>query len=117
MKTRRLNALSVIFVAALTLTPLASISAEPVPQITVSFADLNLSNPLGIATLYGRLQWAAHKVCGSELLARDFGAHVAWSQCIRTALDNAVAQVHSAELAALHAKRSGQRTLLLVAKD
>ena len=117
MKTCHLNALSVIFVAALTLTPLASISAEPMPQITVSFADLNLSNPLGIATLYGRLQWAAHEVCGSEPRARDFGVHAAWSQCVTAALDTAVAQVHSAELAALHAKRSVQRTPLLVAKD
>lgn len=116
MKTCHLNALSVIFVAGLALTPLAGICAEPVPQVTVSFADLNLFNPPGIATLYQRLQWAAHKVCASEPQARELTVHAAWSRCVRTALDNAVAQVHSPELAALHAKRSGQRTPLLVAK-
>ena len=116
MKTCHLNALSVIFMAGLILAPLAGICAEPVPQVTVSFADVNLSNPPGISMLYQRLQSAAHEVCRGEPQAREFTVHAAWSRCVRTALDDAVAQVHSAELAALHAKRSGQRTPLLVAK-
>jgi UrcA family protein len=116
MKTCHPNALSAIFVAGLILTPLAGICAEPVPQVTVSFADMNLSNPPGISRLYQRLQWAAHKVCGSVPQARELSFHAAWSRCVFTALDDAVAQVHSAELAALHAKRTGQRTPLLVAK-
>ena len=115
MKRSHLKTLSAVFVAGLTLAPLAALHAEPV-QVTVSFADVNLSNPPGIATLYGRLQGAAREVCGSEPQAREFTIHSAWSRCVGAALDNAVAQVPSAELAALHAKRSGQRTPLLVAK-
>ena len=115
MKRCHLKTLSAILGAGLTLAPLAALHAEPV-QVTVSFADVNLSNPPGIATLYGRLQGAAHEVCGSEPQAREFTTHSAWSRCVGAALDNAVAQVPSAELAALHAKRSGQRTPLLVAK-
>jgi len=115
MKSCQLKTLSAIFIAGLTLAPLAALHAEPV-QVTVSFADVNLSSPPGIATLYGRLQGAAREVCGSEPQSREFTLHSAWSRCVGAALDNAVAQVHSAELAALHAKRSGLRTPLLVAK-
>ena len=115
MKRCQLKTVSAIFVAGLTFAPLAALHAEPV-QVTVSFADVNLSSPPGIATLYGRLQGAAREVCGSEPEARNFTAHSGWTRCVGAALDNAVAQVHSAELAALHAKRSGQRTPLLVAK-
>jgi len=115
MKRCHLKTLSAIFVAGLTLAPLAALHAEPA-QVTVSFADVNLSSPPGIATLYARLQGAAREVCGSEPQTREFTIHGAWARCVGAALDDAVAQIHSAELAALHAKRSGQRTPLLVAK-
>ncbi len=116
MKSCHLKALLAVFAAELTLAPLVGICAEPVPQVTVRFADVKLSDPSGIDTIYRRLQWAAHQVCGSEPQARELTLHAAWSRCVGTALDNAVGQVHSTELAVLHSKRSGQRTPLLVAK-
>jgi UrcA family protein len=116
MKIRRRNAVSVIFLTGLSLMSVAGICAQPVPQVTVSFADLNLSNPQGVATLYRRLQRAAAEVCGSEPHVREFTQRSAWSGCASKALDNAVVQVHSAELTALHAKRGGQRTAPLMAR-
>jgi UrcA family protein len=115
MKTCHLSALSVIFMIGLTLTPITAICAERMAQVTVSYGDVNLSSPQGIETLYRRLKWAAAEVCGSEPQTPEFSFHAAWSRCVGTALDNAVAQVHSAELVALHAKRS-HKTALLMAK-
>jgi UrcA family protein len=116
MKTRYLNPVSVIFAAGLTLAPIAGICADPAPQARVSVADVDLSSPQGIATLYGRLRRAAAYVCGDEPQNRELSRHASWSNCVGTALDGAVVQVHSAGLAALHAQRLGRRLPLLVAK-
>ena len=116
MNICRLNALSIVFLSGLTLMPIAGVCAEPVPQVTVSFADLNVSNPQGVATLYRRLQRAAEEVCGSQPQVREFTRRYTWSRCAGKALDDAVVWVHSAELTALHAKRSGQKTAPLMAR-
>jgi UrcA family protein len=116
MNICRLNALSIAFLSGLTLMPIAGVCAEPVPQVTVSFADLNVSNPQGVATLYRRLQRASEEVCGSEPQVRELTRRYTWSRCAGTALDEAVVRVHSPELAALHAKRTGQKTAPLMAR-
>jgi UrcA family protein len=115
MNTCHLKSLSVIFAAASILTPIAGICADPVPQVRVTFADVNLSNPQGIATVYTRLQQAAAKVCGHEPQIRELSQHAAWSKCVDTALDEAVVQVRSIGLAALHAKHVDKRSPLLAA--
>jgi UrcA family protein len=117
MNTCHLKSLSVIFAAASILTPIAGICADPIPQVRVAIADVNLSNPQGIATVYTRLHQAAAEVCGHEPQFRELGQHAAWSKCVETALDEAVVQVHSIGLAALHAKHVGRTSLLLVAKS
>jgi UrcA family protein len=115
MNTCHLKSLSVILAAASILTPIAGICADPVPQVRVTFADVNLSSPQGIATLYTRLQQAAAKVCGHEPQILDLSQHAAWSKCVNTALDGAVVQVDSIGLAALHAKHVGKGSPLLAA--
>jgi UrcA family protein len=117
MNTCHLKSFSVIFAAALILTPIAGICADAVSQVRVTFADVNLSNPQGIATLYTRLQRAAAEVCGGAPDIRELERHTAWSKCVRAALDDAVVQVHSMGLAALHAKRVGRTSQLLAAKS
>ena len=117
MNTCHLKSLWVIVAAASILTPMAAICAEPVPQARVSLADLNLSNPPGVATLYTRLRHAAAEVCGHEPQFRELRQHAAWSECVDTALDEAVVQVRSIGLATLHAKHVGRTSLLVVAKS
>ena len=117
MNTCQLKSLSVIFAAASILTPIAGICADPVPQVRVGIADVNLSSPQGIATLYSRLRHAADKVCGGEPDSRELGRHTTWSKCVRAALDDAVLQVHSIGLAALHAQHVGRTSLLLASKS
>ena len=118
MNTCHLKSLSVILAAASILTPIAGICAGPVPpQVRVAIADVNLSSPQGIATVYTRLQQAATEVCGQEPQIRELGQHAGWSKCVDTALDAAVVQVRSIGLAALHAKHVGKTSPLLVAKS
>jgi UrcA family protein len=117
MNTYRLKSLSVISAAALILTPIAGICAEPVQQVRVAIGDVNLSNPQGIAMLYTRLKQAAAAVCGDEPQIGDLSLHAAWSKCVGTALDEAVVQVRSIGLAALHAKHVGRPSLLVVANS
>ena len=115
MKTCHWNPLSIMLAAGLALSPIAGMCADPAPQVRVSYADLNLSNPQGITMLYARLQRAAAEVCGTEPPYRELRRHPAWSGCVRTALDDAVIQVHSMGLAALHEKHVGRRPPLLAA--
>ena len=116
MKTCHWNPLSIMFAAGLALTPIAGMCADPAPQVRVTVADVNLANPQGVATLYARLRRAAADVCGTEPQTRELGRHTAWSECVRTALDDAVIQVHSIGLSALHERHVGRRSLLLAAR-
>jgi UrcA family protein len=62
------------------------------PQITVKFADLNVSNPKGAAALYARIQRAARQVC-PHLDARDLGSAGPMAACVTKAIADAVAKV------------------------
>lgn len=57
---------TIIFTAltALALVANAAPAAAETRSISVSYEDLDLSSPSGIATLHGRIQTAAKKVCG-----------------------------------------------------
>jgi UrcA family protein len=104
-----------MFAAASILAPIAGICAEAAPQVRVAIADVSLSGPQGISTLYARLRRAAGEVCGHEPQIRELAQHAVWSKCVETALDGAVLQVPSIGLAALHAKHVGRTSLLLAA--
>jgi UrcA family protein len=117
MNICHLKPLSALFAAASMLAPVAGICAEPVAQIRIAYSDVNLANPRGVAILYRRLQRAAADVCGDEPQSREFGRYAAWSKCVGTALNEAVAQVPSTDLAALHAKHVGSPSLLLASKS
>jgi UrcA family protein len=39
------------------------VTADPAPQVTVHFADLDVSRPEGAAALYRRIRLAARQVC------------------------------------------------------
>jgi len=81
---------------------------------TVSFRDLNLSDPDGAKTLYTRIQTAAKKVCGST--SADFIERTTWRSCYRHAVDDAVRKVNSPLLTAVHTGRTPTMTAMLPKK-
>jgi len=76
----------------------AAYADEAPKSLTVQFADLDLTNDAGAATLFNRIKGAAIKVCsahsGGKTL-RDKRQHAA---CVEFALLNAVARVDRPEL-------------------
>ena len=83
-------------------------------SITVSFRDLNLSEPAGAKTLYGRIQTAAREVCGRT--GADFIEVSAWRSCYRRAVDDAVRKVNNPLLTAVHTGRTPAMTAMLSKK-
>jgi UrcA family protein len=84
-------------------------AAAPVPvagadvqTTTVHFADLNLDQPAGVASLYRRITVAADRVCGEPYLT---GSHVVsdgWRVCVTQAVDRAVLVLDRPTLSAYH---------------
>ena len=72
-------------------TVAAPAAAEQVEtaSVTVSFADLNLANPAGVATLRNRIKAAVNQVC-SKVEPRLRGGQVAWEQCKAKSLADAM---------------------------
>lgn len=115
MNRSRSHWFSLTLAAALIASPIAAFGAESPTQMRVVIGDINLHTPQGVASAYARLQSAAQTVCGRAPDQRDLGSHIAWMRCVASALDGAVAQIHSAALADLHARRSGRTAPILVA--
>ena len=63
------------------------------PTTSVPFADLDLSKPSDVQTLYSRIQEAAVAVCDAEIGASKFAPSGWRAQCIRTAIAGAGKQV------------------------
>ena len=71
---------------------------------TVKFADLNLSSPAGVETLYGRIHAAARRVCeqpGGELAAVR--------GCMTKAESQAIGKVNVPLLTAFYQKKTGSQ--------
>jgi UrcA family protein len=73
---------------------------------TVTYADLNLSNPAAIERLYRRIVSAAHDVCESG--DQSLEARILAATCTHQAINHAVAAVNQPALTALHDQKSGQ---------
>ena len=73
--------------------------------VRVSYADLNLSNAAGLATLYARLKSASTAVCGSRSLfqAGSLEQLAENKRCYEGALSKAVARIDNDKLSELHA--------------
>lgn len=70
----------------------------------VPYADLNVDNKRGAEILYQRLQKASRRVCGVESIRTVRGAKIEADQrsCYRHTLDQAVAEMNSVTLDAVH---------------
>jgi len=85
---------------------LAASNAFAVDQIrseTVKYADLKVDTPAGAQALYSRIHSAARRVCGYE--ATSIQGPSVWQNCVRPAVDAAVAKVNNSQLTALHTGR------------
>ena len=110
--TRTTSALWMVWVM-LAAAPLAMVangaqageSAGTVRQKTVSFRDLNVSNPEGAAVLYKRIKSAASEVCGTW---DSLSQRPAVMTCIDEAVSRAVAQVNRPMLTSLHQAKTGK---------
>jgi len=83
------------------------------PQWTVKFADLNISNPKGAATLYARIERAAGEVCKS-LEEPNFRSK-AHDNCVHKAIADAVATVDRPALFNVFNAHNAQPTPIVLA--
>ena len=74
-------------------------------KISVSYADLDLTQSSGVVTLYSRLKTAAKNACGStSLIEAGSVQRVQQSKaCYNGLLDRVVAKLENEQLSAIHA--------------
>lgn len=86
--------------------------SNPLPSVTVHYADLDLSTTAGATTLYHRIRGAAKGVCGTA--GTSLVEIADWQNCVDTAVGDAIAAVHSPVLTALYTgKRPAPVTAML----
>ena len=83
----------------------AASPTDDVPTAVVSYGDLDLSTTTDVQTLYKRISVAARQVCGFED-SREPARIARANSCRRAAVERAVSEIHSPQLAALHAERA-----------
>jgi UrcA family protein len=84
----------------------ASDAFDTTPHKVVSFKDLNLNNPEGVAVLYKRIKSAAYDVCGGpdRYDLSQFKVEI----CARDAMSRAIVQVNNPMLTSLHESKTGK---------
>jgi UrcA family protein len=92
-----------------------SFTGEPMKHV-VSYADLDLNQPSGIATLYTRVQAAASDVC-APLESVDMSRRAHLEPCIAAATSRAVRSVNLPALTAYNDLRTGNAGYGLVAGE
>ena len=103
------NISSAVILTCLTMTaPLASANNSSTEtersQVAVEVADLNLSHPRGIETLYQRLQNASREVCGDPSVRVAGSARNSQQirSCYDSALSNAIEKLDLPAIQTLH---------------
>jgi UrcA family protein len=95
------------------------LAAEPVvsdgiPTVKVDYSGMDLSTNTSTTFLYHQLKHAAAQVC-SSLEGREIALRAQWQRCYDRALSNAVTDVNSPLLTALHQGTSPGPTPAIVA--
>ena len=108
MRTDSMNRTVLALFAAVGAIATATVVAAPatideVPQIAVDYSDLNLNTEEGIRVLHRRLVGAADRVCPRTDGRVKLEVKAAARECRKQALEQAVRDIGSPELAALHA--------------
>jgi UrcA family protein len=92
----------------------AAAETDP-PQITVKFADLNVSSSAGASALYARIQRAARQVCPPIDGAGDLSSNVRMNACVHKAIADAVAKVGQPALFDAYNAHNRQSTPIVLA--
>jgi UrcA family protein len=80
---------------------MAATPFDPEPAEIVRLHDLNLSKPADVAKLYSRISRAARSVCNAA--NPNPLPHMSYLlRCYREAMDRAISQINSPELAVLY---------------
>jgi UrcA family protein len=85
----------------------ASDAFDTTPHKVVSFKDLNLNSPEGVAVLYKRIKSAASDVCANPY--RYDLSQLKLQICIKDAVSRAIAQVNNPMLTSLYESKTGKR--------
>ena len=74
-------------------------------SVVVRYADLDLSRPKDVTTLYHRMQTAARSVCHDmSVWNDDLAAFNEYHRCVRRAMEKGVASVRSERLTELYSR-------------
>jgi UrcA family protein len=104
-----LGALAALFIVAWQGAALGASLHGPAGQtvsIAVKYADLDLNRPADVKTLYQRIRHAAYGACGQRELTGSHSALPSWQQCVRDAVEQAVARLDRPALTAYHRDHS-----------
>jgi len=84
----------------------ATDASDTTPHKVVSFKDLNLNSPEGVAVLYKRIKSAAYDVCESpdRYDLSQFKVEI----CARDAMSRAIVQVNNPMLTSLYESKTGK---------
>lgn len=100
------SALALSLAAALALPAHADriegVTVSSAPTIKVSYAELDINKPRGLAVLYSRIEHAAKIVCGVDETRRELSRGRLAKACYSTAMDDAVRQINRPTLTAFH---------------
>jgi UrcA family protein len=93
--------LGLTLLCATTFVATGASAGEFKESASVSFVVADLQTPTGAQVLYRRIQSVAKRVC-REPPMREMTRYYAYRMCVELAVEDAVAQVHSPVLTALH---------------
>ena len=94
--------------------PAVADSLEQPLQVTVKFADLNISQPPGATVLYNRIRAAARSVC-SPFDRGGILDKMAFGTCIQKSIADAVTAVNAPALTAVYSAKTRSALLVRVA--
>jgi UrcA family protein len=80
----------------------AAVSPDQTQSITVKFADLDLNQSEDAGVLYHRIERAAELACGDRERTGSLFASRGWQNCVKLAIEHAVAQLDRPALNAYH---------------
>jgi len=112
---RRLLAIAVLGALAAGFAGLSAAADQVITESrTVTYGDLNLSNPKGASELYRRIVAASHEVCGSS---DNLGELAREQACRRKAIADAVIGVGEPGLIAVYNAKNRQPLLTVIVAE
>ena len=111
---RRILATAILGAFACTLATVCTAAEANLPQMTVKYADLDISKPQGAAALYARIQQAARQVC-LPLDGAAVSSKARMGACVHKAIADAVAKVGQPALFDAYSAHNGQPTQIILA--